>query len=68
VSEGRWCATASNRQDTTVWDVWDFGAGSEGLLKDTPSDEDRRDLDEEEDEETCKIKKLIEAYGDSHGV
>jgi len=25
VFEGRWCVAASNRQDATVLDVWDFG-------------------------------------------
>ncbi|KAH6895036.1 WD40-repeat-containing domain protein [Coprinopsis sp. MPI-PUGE-AT-0042] len=27
VFEGRWCVAASNRQDTTVIDIWDFGEG-----------------------------------------
>lgn len=29
VFEGRWCVAASNRNDATVLDVWDFGNGDE---------------------------------------
>ncbi|KAL1660981.1 WD40-repeat-containing domain protein [Schizophyllum commune] len=30
VFEGRWCVAASNRNDATVLDVWDFGGPSDG--------------------------------------
>ncbi|KAF9532872.1 hypothetical protein CPB83DRAFT_890537 [Crepidotus variabilis] len=32
VSEGRWCVAASNRNDVTVLDVWDFGREASGVL------------------------------------
>lgn len=53
VFEGRWCVAASNRNDTTVLDVWDFGNDSdEEWLGEPPSgiyDEDIfSDSDEDE--------------------
>ncbi|KAJ2923691.1 hypothetical protein H1R20_g13399, partial [Candolleomyces eurysporus] len=65
VFEGRWCVAASDRQHTTVLDIWDFGVDSEDFLKDMPSDEEAsKDLDEEGDEGAHKIKKVIEAQVD----
>ncbi|KAJ2933128.1 hypothetical protein H1R20_g3974, partial [Candolleomyces eurysporus] len=62
VFEGRWCVAASDKQHTTVLDIWDFGVDSEDSVKDMPGDdEDSKDLDEEEDEGAHKIKRLIEA-------
>ncbi|TDL24908.1 WD40 repeat-like protein [Rickenella mellea] len=50
VFEGRWCVAASNRMDSTVLDVWDFGHGEPddewigeaagGLYDDDTDDED----------------------------
>ncbi|KAF9479274.1 YVTN repeat-like/Quino protein amine dehydrogenase [Pholiota conissans] len=38
VFEGRWCVAASNRNDTTVLDVWDFGTeDDDGWLGEPPN-------------------------------
>ncbi|KAG6852810.1 hypothetical protein C0991_009007 [Blastosporella zonata] len=57
VFEGQWCVAASNRNDATVLDVWDFGREEDGEWLGEPSggmyDEDgysEREEDEEEDE------------------
>lgn len=56
VFEGRWCVAASNRQDATVLDVWDFGNGEDdddwigepaGGIYDEDDTEDEDDEDEE---------------------
>lgn len=56
VFEGRWCVAASNRQDATVLDVWDFGDGEEdddwiGEPAGGIYDEDETEDEEDEDEE-----------------
>lgn len=61
VFEGRWCVAASNRNDTTVLDVWDFGNDDdEDWLGEPPSglyDEDIFDDDGDcEDEDDPKHK------------
>lgn len=53
VFEGRWCVAASNRMDSTVLDVWDFGnpeddpewvgEPSNGLYDDSADEEDEED-------------------------
>ncbi|THH20907.1 hypothetical protein EW146_g562 [Bondarzewia mesenterica] len=57
VFEGRWCVAASNRMDSTMLDVWDFGNGEEdedwlgepaGGIYD---EDDTEDKDEDEDME-----------------
>lgn len=55
VFEGRWCVAASNRMDSTMLDVWDFGNGEEddewlGEPAGGCYDDDETD-DEDEDEE-----------------
>ena len=59
VSEGRWCVAASNRVDSTIIDIWDFGKDANGrdLLSDTewigepPFGDYDDSSDEEEDED-----------------
>lgn len=55
VFEGRWCVAASNRLDSTVIDVWDFGRDEDdsewigeppGGLYDDSSDEEDEDIDQ----------------------
>jgi F-box and WD-40 domain protein CDC4 len=55
VFEGRWCVAASNRNDQTMLDVWDFGAehddeDSDGWVGETPSGlyDEESDVDEDE--------------------
>jgi F-box and WD-40 domain protein CDC4 len=52
VFEGRWCVAASNRNDTTVLDVWDFGHDDDDEWVGEPSggtyDEDSDDDEEQE--------------------
>ena len=54
VFEGRWCVAASNRNDTTVLDVWDFGNENDDEWVGEPPgwqyDEDGSDEEEEEEE------------------
>ncbi|KAF6763808.1 WD40 repeat-like protein [Ephemerocybe angulata] len=69
VFEGRWCVAASNRQDTTVLDVWDFGTDEdEDWVGEPPNgiydDEEFSDEEEEDDEGAYKIKRLIEVKRD----
>jgi len=56
VFEGRWCVAASNRNDTTVLDVWDFGMeNDEDWVGEPPGglyDEDIFSGDEEEEEDS----------------
>ncbi|KAF9442201.1 YVTN repeat-like/Quino protein amine dehydrogenase, partial [Macrolepiota fuliginosa MF-IS2] len=56
VFEGRWCVAASNRNDTTVLDVWDFGTDvDEDWIGEPPNgvydDETFSDCEDEEEEE-----------------
>lgn len=56
VFEGRWCVAASNRQDATVLDVWDFGNGEDdddwvGEPAGGIYDEDETEDEEDEDED-----------------
>lgn len=57
VFEGRWCVSASNRNDSTVLDVWDFGkecdGGDEGWIGEPASGvyDDESWSEYEEDEE-----------------
>ena len=63
VFEGRWCVAASNRNDTTVLDVWDFatekddddwiGEPPSGMYDDDifSEDEDEDDLEEEDEDD-----------------
>ncbi|KAK0475868.1 cell division control protein 4 [Armillaria novae-zelandiae] len=54
VFEGRWCVSASNKNGTTVLDVWDFGdPDEEGIIEGSPKgsyDEFTDDEDEHEEE------------------
>lgn len=64
VFEGRWCVAASNRQDTTVLDVWDFGTEDDDDWVGEPpngvyDDEEFSDEEEEDDEQAHKIKRLM---------
>jgi F-box and WD-40 domain protein CDC4 len=65
VFEGRWCVAASNRNDTTVLDVWDFGnEGDEERV----DDEDELGEDEGEDDVdvgTIRIRRMTAAVGRS---
>lgn len=65
VFEGRWCVAASNRNDTTVLDVWDFATDKDDddWLGEPPSglyDDDifSEDEDSEDDEDDPKYKGL----------
>jgi len=62
VFEGRWCVAASNRNDTTVLDVWDFGnEDDEEWLGEPPGglyDEDIFSDDGYEDEDDMKMKNM----------
>lgn len=59
VFEGRWCVAASNRTDTTVLDVWDFGREegddewigepAKGLYDDSTDEEDEEDEHDQAD-------------------
>jgi len=55
VFEGRWCVAASNRNDSTVLDVWDFGNDEDedwvgeppgGIYDDDTEDEEEEDVDQ----------------------
>jgi len=55
VFEGRWCVAASNRNDSTVLDVWDFGNDEDedwvgeppgGIYDDDTDDEEEDDIDQ----------------------
>lgn len=70
VFEGRWCVAASNRNDATVLDVWDFGnEEDEEWLGEPPGglyDEDGfSDAEEDEDEFTKRIKRMTEIEEDN---
>jgi F-box and WD-40 domain protein CDC4 len=62
VFEGRWCVAASNRNDATVLDVWDFGnENDEDWLGEPPGglyDEDIFSDDGYDDEDDIKIKNI----------
>ncbi|KIY42938.1 WD40 repeat-like protein [Fistulina hepatica ATCC 64428] len=53
VFEGRWCVAASNRQDQTMLDVWDFGLeGDDGWIGEPPGGVyDDADTDAEYDDD-----------------
>jgi F-box and WD-40 domain protein CDC4 len=55
VFEGRWCVAASNRNDTTVLDVWDFGKDDDDEWVGEPPegiyDEDSEEGEEEDDQD-----------------
>ena len=61
VFEGRWCVAASNRMDSTMLDVWDFGNGEEddewlgepagGCYDDDETDDEDDDGSERSDDE-----------------
>jgi len=54
VFEGRWCVSASNRNDSTVLDVWDFGKECDGGWVGEPTSgvyDDESWSEYEEDEE-----------------
>lgn len=60
VFEGRWCVAASNRNDTTVLDVWDFGKDQDEEWVGEPpgwmyDDEACSGDDEDEDEDDADI-------------
>ena len=66
VFEGRWCVAASNRNDATVLDVWDFGnEEDEGWIGEPPLgmyDEDGFSEAEDEDEDelgTARIRRIM---------
>ena len=58
VFEGRWCVAASNRMESTMLDVWDFGHDDDdddddwvgepagGLYDDTDDEEDEEDMEQ----------------------
>jgi F-box and WD-40 domain protein CDC4 len=62
VFEGRWCVAASNRNDATVLDVWDFGnEDDDDWLGEPPGglyDEDIFSDDGYEDEDDMKMKNM----------
>lgn len=62
VFEGRWCVAASNRNDATVLDVWDFGNEDDEDWLGEPSgglyDEDIFSDDGYEDEDDMKTRNL----------
>ncbi|KAF8912150.1 WD40-repeat-containing domain protein [Gymnopilus junonius] len=62
VFEGRWCVAASNRNDSTVLDVWDFGTENDEDWIGEPAggiyDDDIFSDDGEDDEDDPKIKAL----------
>jgi len=62
VFEGRWCVAASNRNDTTVLDVWDFGNDNDDdWLGEPPSglyDEDIFSDSGEDDEDDPRHKSM----------
>jgi len=52
VFEGRWCVAASNREQATVLDVWDFGTELDGgWVGGPPSSQDEDDIWSEEEEQ-----------------
>ena len=59
VFEGRWCVAASNRNDSTVLDVWDFGNDEDDDWVGEPPggmyDEDSEDEEEEEDMDQADV-------------
>ena len=53
VFEGRWCVAASNRMDSTVLDVWDFGNDEDDEWEGEPPNgwyDEESDYSDEEDE------------------
>ncbi|KAF8643914.1 hypothetical protein AX16_008930 [Volvariella volvacea WC 439] len=63
VFEGRWCVAASNRDDATVLDVWDFGKdGDDDWVGEPPNglydDDGLSDDDEADVEFQAKMKQL----------
>lgn len=64
VFEGRWCVAASNRNDATVLDVWDFGNEEDEDWVGEPTggiydeDEFSEDDDDEDDMGTIRIRRM----------
>lgn len=73
VFEGRWCVAASNRNDTTVLDVWDFGNEDDdewvgeppGGLYDEGSDEEEEDEEQEQADVDAMDQDLIASEPES---
>ncbi|CCL99623.1 uncharacterized protein FIBRA_01642 [Fibroporia radiculosa] len=57
VFEGRWCVAASNRMDSTVLDVWDFGTeeGDDEWVGEPPGGVYDEDSDEEDEDEQAEV-------------
>ncbi|KAG2019937.1 ubiquitin-protein ligase [Coprinopsis cinerea AmutBmut pab1-1] len=69
VFEGRWCVAASNRQDTTVIDIWDFGKDEdEDWIGEPPhgnyDDEDFIDDGDDDDEANERIRRFVTMQDD----
>ncbi|KAL4244811.1 putative E3 ubiquitin ligase complex SCF subunit sconB [Abortiporus biennis] len=65
VFEGRWCIAASNRTDSTVLDVWDFGndEADEEWVGEPPGgiyDEDSDEYDDDDENEQADIDAMDE--------
>ncbi|KAI0693322.1 WD40-repeat-containing domain protein [Cytidiella melzeri] len=64
IFEGRWCVAASNRVDSTVLDVWDFGNEDDEEWEGEPPsgiyDEDTEDEDEIEEAEVDAMNQDLE--------
>jgi F-box and WD-40 domain protein CDC4 len=73
VFEGRWCVAASNRNDTTVLDVWDFGNEDDdewvgeppGGLYDEGSDEEDEDEEQEQADVDAMDQDLVASEPES---
>ncbi|KAK0216917.1 cell division control protein 4 [Armillaria fumosa] len=50
VFEGRWCVSASNKNDTTVLDVWDFGDPHDERIEGSPKGSYGDDFTDDDDE------------------
>ena len=69
VFEGRWCVSASNRNDSTVLDVWDFGKECDGGWVGEPASgvyDDDSWSEYEEDEEGEDEGARNNGMGDEH--
>ncbi|KAI9065422.1 WD40 repeat-like protein [Trametes sanguinea] len=64
VFEGRWCVAASNRMDSTVLDVWDFGNDDDDDWEGEPPGglyDEESDYDEEEEEDLDRTQAEVDA-------
>ncbi|EIW60223.1 WD40 repeat-like protein [Trametes versicolor FP-101664 SS1] len=64
VFEGRWCVAASNRMDSTVLDVWDFGNDEDEDWEGEPPGglyDEESDYDEEEEEDLDRTQAEVDA-------